>query len=499
MAEPTRQLDDGRGDARRIRGVADVSALITERLHRAFPEPLWARGEVLNCVFDEHGAAHFDLVEHPPDPDAAAPAADAGGAQRGADDHPAAGNAPAELHVHLTREAFARVRAALAPHNLDPRDLLYDGQSVLVSGQLTYAGNRVGLRMDGLDHHATTGMLAAAKAAARARLTDANLDLRQRHLPTPTAPRRVAVIGGAHDTGLRAALAAMTESELSIQARSITVGLEGRGAVAALAEAIAHAADGDDEVVLLVRGEGIGASRAPFDAEPVAHAIAHARIPVVTGIQVDQPTLADEVAHLACGSPAKAGSEVVQRLRGSLRRLHTTERDTQEHARAALDRIEAAYTAASQALSTVEQAADARSRRTMRRRVTGRLGLAAAALAGLLVLVALATPLQRVALAVAAGLGCVLILARIATRRNHHAMHPRPAAPPRSFEEAMARLDAIRGELTVTAAPETVVALSQEAAELRRYCESLLGWAEQALTSGVSPPTPPAPRREETR
>jgi exodeoxyribonuclease VII large subunit len=468
-AEPDRGRPVDAG-SRTVRDVGDVSTLIARRVQRAFPEPLWVRGEVLDCTFGDDGTVRFDLTEEGVDGDR---------------------RRPHELHVHLPPEQLARVRAALAVNAVDPRDLLFDGQSVLVSGRLTYSdADRVELRMDGLDHHSTTGMLAAAKAEARARLQAAGLYDRQRALPMPAAPTAVAIIGANRGGAIDDALHELTRCEFSIATHTFAVRLEGRGAVEELADAIGRAAKGS-QLVLLVRGEDRLTSRAPFESERVAAAIAAAPVPVLTGVDGNgETTLADEVAASSLGTPARAASETVQRLRGALRRLHGLDARTLEQAREALDRIAADYAQAARSVTWAVRQAETRARRTGRNRQLRRVAAGGLLLAGLVTVAALASPLQR-ALLVAVLIMIGVLVAQQLTRRGdgQRMIERQEAAVPRqrTFEQALARLEEIAARLAKVSSPEEVVDLAREASELRRWCEASLGWAEQSLAAPASP------------
>jgi exodeoxyribonuclease VII large subunit len=467
-----------RAGSRTVRDVGDVSALITQRIQHAFPEPLWVRGEVVDCSFGDDGTVHFDLTEEGVDGDR---------------------RRPRELHVHLPPEQLARVRAVLARHAVDPRDLLFDGQSVLVSGSLTYSENdQVELRMDGLDQQSTTGMLAAAKAEARARLQAAGYYDRQRSLKLPVAPATVAIIGANRGSAIDDALHELTRCEFSIATHTFAVRLEGRGAVEELADAIGRAAKGS-QVVLLVRGDDRYTSRAPFESERVAAAIAAAPVPVFTGVQGHgEPTLADEVAARSLGTPARAATETVQRLRAALRRLHGLDKHALEQARAALDRIAADYAQAARSVMWAIRQAEMRAGRTARRRRVGRAVLGILLLAALVTAAALASTLQRWLLVGVLILTGLLVANQLTRRGDAQIMERQQEAPvprQRTFEQAMARIEEIAQRLGKSVSPEEVVDLTREAAELRRWCESTLGWAEESLAATARPATrrqPPA-------
>jgi exodeoxyribonuclease VII large subunit len=467
---PAAALDGVRTGSRAVRDVGDVSALITQRIQHAFPEPLWVRGEVVDCAFGDDGTVHFDLIEEGVDGDR---------------------RRPRELHVHLPPEQLARVRAALARHAVDPRDLLFDGQSVLVSGSLTYSENdQVELRMDGLDQQSTTGMLAAAKAEARARLQAAGLYDRQRGLTLPVAPATVAIIGANRGTAIDDALHELTRCEFSIATHTFAVRLEGRGALEELADAIGRAAKGS-QAVLLVRGDDRHTSRAPFESERVAAAITAATVPVFTGVHGNgEPTLADEVAARSLGTPARAAIETVQRLRAALRRLHGLDKHTLEEARAALDRIAADYAQAARSVTWATRQAEMRAGRTVRHRRVRRAVLGIVLLAALITAAALASTWQRWLLVGVLIMTGLLIANQLTRRGDAQIMERQQAAPvqrQRTFEQALARIEEIAQRLGRSASPEEVVDLTREAAELRRWCEGTLGWAEESLAATARP------------
>lgn len=233
------------------------------------------------------------------------------------------GDEVAAVHAFLGRPHVDAVRERLGG---DVRQVIAPGNTVRVAGRLRYSSQsrEVELRVERVDATFREGLLAQRRRDVQAALQAEGLDSRQRtQVRLPLAPLRVGIVSGARSgQGYGDAAHVLASGGYAVRHEHYAARLEGRGAAASIAAAIRAAQGHGNQVVLLVRGGGSSVQLAPFDAEPVARAVAEADVPVVTGIghQADD-TLADEVSHQRCMTPTQAANFVVGRLHAARSQL----------------------------------------------------------------------------------------------------------------------------------------------------------------------------------
>jgi exodeoxyribonuclease VII large subunit len=167
---------------------------------------------------------------------------------------------------------------------------------------------------------------------------------RQRSLPMPLVPLRVALITS---DGSAAAADFVHTLELSGRAFAVTLldarvqGIEAEASLLAALEA-ADALPHPVDVVCIVRGGGARTDLAAFDRELVARAIAACAVPVLTGIghEIDT-TVADLVAHAAFKTPTACASALVDRVGEFRARVDDRAARVQRASRVALERSSA--------------------------------------------------------------------------------------------------------------------------------------------------------------
>jgi len=240
---------------------------------------------------------------------------------------------PASGHAYFTlKDDDAQLRCALfrgAARRLpfDPED----GMAVLAYGELTVYEPRGDLQLivRSLEPRGE-GALQIAFEQLRARLAREGLFDEGRKRPIPEHPRRVGVVTSATGAALRDVLRVAEGRHGGTPLLLAPTRVQGAGAEAEIAAALAAVAvrPGVD-VVLLVRGGGSLEDLQAFNHEVVARAIRASRVPVVCGVghEVDV-TIADLAADLRAPTPSAAaaaavpdGRRMAERLSGSSARL----------------------------------------------------------------------------------------------------------------------------------------------------------------------------------
>ena len=270
-------------------------------LNREFPRnrALWVRGEISHLSDHRSGHLYLDLV----DPDDVSAA---GGAR-------ARGGAPT-LHVKCWRSSWAPLRHALAKQGIE----LTEGMVVVLRGtiDLYRAKGELSLILVDVDVTALLGQMAAARARLLRALEGEGLLRRNASLPLPEPAVHVGLVASPGTEGCRDFLGQLVGSGLGFRVSHVKVPVQGPGAPASIARALAMLSRSECDVVAVVRGGGARADLAAFETELVARAVAGCAKPVFTGIgHSGDETVADVVAARACITPTECGHQLVVALR----------------------------------------------------------------------------------------------------------------------------------------------------------------------------------------
>lgn len=156
------------------------------------------------------------------------------------------------------------------------------------------------------------GALRRAFEALKAKLAAEGLFEAARKRPLPAFPRRVGVVTSASGAAVRDVITTLKRRFPAIAVLVYPVPVQGDGAGARVASAIARASErAECEVLIVARGGGSLEDLQAFNDESVARALAACRIPTVTGIghEIDF-TIADFVADVRAPTPT-AAAEIV--------------------------------------------------------------------------------------------------------------------------------------------------------------------------------------------
>jgi exodeoxyribonuclease VII large subunit len=298
--------------------VAELAAHIGRVMGTAFPDDVWVEGQIRNLSRARSGHVYFDLTE------------------------PTEGGRPpkAQLAVTLLAPEKQHVNDQIVRAGGGVR--MVDGIEVRIQGRLRWYGPRgvLQLRMHGIDPAFTLGRLQADRERVLAILAADGLLDANAAIAIPELPLRVGLVTSRGSAAEADVLSELRASGYGFMVRQVDARTQGVDCGPSVTRALARlAADGDVDVVLLVRGGGARTDLAGFDSELVARAIATAPFPVVTGIghEVDR-SIADEVAHLAHKTPTAAAAHVVGIVRAAADRLDRRALAVERAARHVLDR-----------------------------------------------------------------------------------------------------------------------------------------------------------------
>lgn len=203
------------------------------------------------------------------------------------------------------------------------------GMQVLMWGRVTFH-ERYGLKFDirVLDPTYTLGEMQRLKYEVIERLTRERLIDRNKKLPMPLVPQRIAVVASLDSAGYQDFCDQLARNAFGYGFRvtAYPALMQGDGAEPSIRDAFEQLAKHADQhdVVVLIRGGGSQVDLSCFDTYGVAHAIATSPLPVITGIGHERDeTVADMVAHTRAKTPTAAAEVILNAVRTFEERVET--------------------------------------------------------------------------------------------------------------------------------------------------------------------------------
>jgi exodeoxyribonuclease VII large subunit len=224
---------------------------------------------------------------------------------------------PNSGHVYLTlKDETAPLRAVLYRGiALRMKYDLQDGMRVIAHGQLTVYVPRGDYQLQILEVQPKgIGPLELAFRQLREKLFVKGYFDKARKRPLPRIPRRVVLVTSPTGSAVRDVLEILGRRWPATEVWVCPVPVQGEGAGAQIARAIAllNQVRTPIDVLILARGGGSLEDLWPFNEEVVADAIYASRIPVVSGVgHEDDLTIADLVADVRALTPSEAAERVV--------------------------------------------------------------------------------------------------------------------------------------------------------------------------------------------
>ena len=196
--------------------------------------------------------------------------------------------------------------------------LLRPGLKLLLRVQVRFH-EQYGLSLDvvALDPSYTVGELALLRLKALQQLEEKGLLVRQKQLPLPLAPQRLAVISSATAAGFQDFVQQLEEAPYDFALTLFPALMQGDEAPASIRAALAAVRDqrGQFDAVVIIRGGGSRADLVAFDEYGLAAAIGAFPLPVLTGIGHERDeALVDLTAHRALKTPTAVAVFLVERL-----------------------------------------------------------------------------------------------------------------------------------------------------------------------------------------
>jgi exodeoxyribonuclease VII large subunit len=312
--------------------VAELCGEIRAFLSEAFPS-VWVAGEVQRVHESRRGHLYFELVE------------------KGDADE-----IVGKLDAVLWRTDHQRIRRILT----ESGQSISGGVEMRCRGNVDFypAGGRLQLIVREVDPVFSLGLLARRRQEVLAALAAEGLLERNRALPLPELPLRLALITSEGSAAYHDFLSTLRESGYPFEVLLLHASVQGKPAEREVASAFRTvtglAASGRVELVALIRGGGSRSDLAAFDSRAIAEAVARSPVPVLTGLghEIDE-SIADRVAHTALKTPTKVAELLVERVARADAAVEELARDL---SRGALERLRDAREALGSAERGVELA-----------------------------------------------------------------------------------------------------------------------------------------------
>lgn len=299
-----------------------VAALCTEIrsvLSEGFPS-VWVAGEVQRVHESRPGHLYFELVE------------------KGDADE-----IVGKLDAVIWRSDHQRIRRLLAGSDQS----ISEGLEMRCRGNVDFyvVGGRLQLIVREVDPVFSLGLLARRRQEVLAALAAEGLLERNRALPLPLLPLRLALITSEGSAAYHDFLSTLRESGYPFEVLLLHAAVQGKAAEREVATAFRTvtglAARGRVELAALIRGGGSRSDLAAFDSRVIAEAVARSPVPVLTGLghEIDE-SIADRVAHTALKTPTKVAELLVQRVERAEAKVDELARDLRG---SALERLRDAH------------------------------------------------------------------------------------------------------------------------------------------------------------
>ncbi len=195
------------------------------------------------------------------------------------------------------------------------RDLLADGQKVLLQGDITVYEARGQYQMIVREVELQgAGALQIAFEKLKQKLAAEGLFAPERKRPLPRYPQRIGLVTSPTGAAIRDVLHVVQRRHPALEIILAPARVQGDGAAKEIANAIRLLNDlGALDLILVTRGGGSLEDLWAFNEEPVARAIFESHIPVVSAVghEIDF-TIADFVADLRAATPSAAAEIITE-------------------------------------------------------------------------------------------------------------------------------------------------------------------------------------------
>ncbi len=284
--------------------LSELSSLIKSAIGSALPDMYWVIAEIADCKCNQKGHCYMELVEK--------------------EDHKTTAQMRSTIWAYEYR-ALSRKFETAAKTPLKPgiKVLLL----VAVSFHEVYG---LSLNVKDIDPAYTMGEMAIRRREIIDRLTKEGIIDRNKELPLPLVPQRIAVVSSPTAAGYGDFLDQLNKNAYDYRFTyklfpAIMQGAETEQSIIAAFEKI-QIMKNDFDVAVIIRGGGSVADLSAFDNYSLAAKIASCPIPVITGIGHEKDdTVADIVAHTKMKTPTAVAEFLISGARSFEENIGTIE------------------------------------------------------------------------------------------------------------------------------------------------------------------------------
>ena len=222
-------------------------------------------------------------------------------------------------HIYFTlKDAGAQLSCVLfSREKVAQRDLLADGQKVLLQGEVTVYEARGQYQLIVRDVELQgVGALQVAFEKLKQKLAAEGLFAAERKRALPKFPARIGLVTSPTGAAIRDVLHVIQRRNPALEIILAPARVQGQGAATEIAAAIRTLNEfGHLDLILVTRGGGSLEDLWAFNEEPVARAIFESAIPVVSAVghEIDF-TIADFVADVRAATPSVAAEIITENI-----------------------------------------------------------------------------------------------------------------------------------------------------------------------------------------
>lgn len=291
------------GAAETVLTLSALNGLVGRAVEQCFPDTYWVRAELSDVRTNATGHCYLELIEKSSD----------------------TGQLLAKARTMVWSQAYRLLKPAFELATGQP---FASGIKVQVCVKLTFHTlYGYSLSIIDIDPSYTLGDMALNRQRILQRLAAEGILTRNKELPFPVLPQRVAVVSSATAAGYDDFVHQLESGSRGFACfvQLFPALMQGDGAQGSILKAL-HRIEkrkADFDVVVIIRGGGAMADLATFDTYELAAACACFPLPILTGIGHERDdTLLDAVAHTRMKTPTAAAEFLLEQMSRAVHRLN---------------------------------------------------------------------------------------------------------------------------------------------------------------------------------
>jgi exodeoxyribonuclease VII large subunit len=225
------------------------------------------------------------------------------------------------INCVIWKESYSKIEAQLRANKVS----INKGSVIKLRGVVKYFPGRstIQFQIHELDVAGVIGEIALARLRLMEVLGKEGLITKNRSLPIPIVPLKIALIGSPGTQGFLDFMTQINASGFNFEVVDYPVPVQGSDAPLRIAAALAKLDESQHDITVIVRGGGSQSDLGAFDTEVVARAVANCKTPVFAGIgHTQDKSVVDEVASQSFITPTECGQQIVGIVKGYYEEIH---------------------------------------------------------------------------------------------------------------------------------------------------------------------------------